>query len=109
MDISGDNTLSLLSDKTALIARDGAGEALYSPYGGSVILDDGIYSVSTEDKVYYTNDGNNITVFEPVKIDLERMSFENSEQPDYINCGWTYKGKTIRSCEQQRCPRRNGS
>lgn len=91
MDICADNTLHVNSDKTAVITCKETGTVLYSPYGGSIILDNGVYSVSAEDKLYYTNDGRNITVFEPVAIDLERMCFENMQDKENILCGWVYK------------------
>lgn len=93
LDVSQDNALSVLSQKTAVISKIGQDDVLYSPFGGSIILDNGIYDVVTEDKAYYTNDGKLITVFEPVKIDFDRMYYQNRGVDGYIGCGWSYKGE----------------
>lgn len=86
------NLLTLLEDKTAVIKKD-LSLPIYSPFGGSIILDNGVYSVETENKAYYTNDGKTITVFEPVAIDFDKTYFENMQNPVYVLCGWTYKGE----------------
>ena len=80
-------TYNVIGGKTALATNIITG-AQYISTQGELIIPQGQYSIDFVDKVFYINDGENITIYNDCSLDLTTV--KHSEHDGELFLGWTF-------------------
>ncbi len=83
-------TFAVIGEKTALAVSSEGKQ--YVSASGLLTVPAGEYTVTFEDEVYYTNDGETITIYKDIDLDLADIPY--TEKAGKLFVGWAYEDGT---------------